>query len=96
MTLRFVKDIAITQGYTIYVGGIFLDVIPGRTVRELRDYYKQKSIWCTLNPIADRFHVNRYVTGALQNVRKHIQNNLSPFAKVDLKQHFRILGKRYD
>lgn len=43
--------------------------------------------------IADRFHVNRYVTDALQTMRKHVQKSLSPFAKADLKQHFRILGK---
>lgn len=46
--------------------------------------------------IADRYHVNRYVTEALQTVRKSVQKQLSPFAKKDLKQHFRILGKRCD
>lgn len=46
--------------------------------------------------IADRYHVNRYVTEALQNVRKSVQKELSPVDKKDLKKHFRILGKRND
>jgi len=46
--------------------------------------------------IADRYHVNRYVTEALQAVRKSAQKRLNPFAKKDLKQYFRILGKRND
>lgn len=46
--------------------------------------------------IADRFHVNRNVMDALQSVRKQVQKYLSPFAKTDLKQHFRLLGKRQD
>lgn len=46
--------------------------------------------------IADRYHVNRYVTEALQNIRKSVQKELSPFAKKDLKKYFRILGKRND
>ena len=46
--------------------------------------------------IADRYHVNRYVTEALQTVRKSVQKELSPFAKKDLKKHFRLLGKRHD
>lgn len=46
--------------------------------------------------IADRFHVNRYVTEALQDMRKQVQHTQSPFAKKDLKKHFRILGKRHD
>lgn len=46
--------------------------------------------------IADRFHVNRYVTEALQLVRKQVQKILSTFARLQLKQNHRILGKRYD
>ena len=46
--------------------------------------------------IADRYHVNRYVTEALQTVRKSVQKELSPFAKKDIKKHFRMLGKRHD
>lgn len=46
--------------------------------------------------IADRYHVNRYVTEALQAVRKSIQKELPFRAKKELKKHFRILGKRND
>lgn len=121
-----IDDFAIRKGHRYNTGlhdlrgGTFLDVIPGRTIAELQDYYQEQPIWQTLNPIAvvmdlaqgyhtfikemypnairiaDRFHVNRYVTDALQNMRKHVQKSLSPFAKADLKQHFRILGKRHD
>lgn len=121
-----IDDFAIRKGHRYNTGlhdlrgGTFLDVIPGRTIVELRDYYQAQPIWQTLNPIAvvmdlaqgyhtfvketyptaihiaDRFHVNRYVTDALQTMRKHVQKSLSPFAKADLKKHFRILGKRQD
>ena len=46
--------------------------------------------------IADRYHVNRYVTEALQKVRKSVQKKLAPHAKKELKKYFRILGKRND
>ena len=46
--------------------------------------------------IADRFHVNRYVTEALQHVRKHIPKDLSPSAKADVKQHSQLLGKGHE
>lgn len=55
-----------------------------------------KSMYPNASRISNRFHVNRYVTDALQNVRKYIQKILSPFEKADLKQIFRILGKRHD
>ena len=55
-----------------------------------------ENMYPTAIRIADRYHVNRYVTEALQAVRKFVQKQLSPFAKKDLKQHFRILGKRRD
>ena len=44
---------------------------------------------------ADCFHVNRYVTDALQHVRKHIQKDLSPFAKADVK-HYANAQKGYE
>lgn len=121
-----IDDFAIRKGHRYNTGlhdlrgGTFLDVIPGRTITELQDYYQAQPIWQTLKPvavvmdlaqgyhtfvkemypnairIADRFHVNRYVTDALQNTRKLVQKSLSPFAKADVKQHFRILGKRHD
>lgn len=46
--------------------------------------------------IADRYHVNRYVTETLQIVRKQVQTDLSPHARKQLKQNFRLLGKRAD
>jgi len=46
--------------------------------------------------IADRYHVNRYVTEALQKVRKSVQKDLPPLIKKELKKQFRILGKRND
>lgn len=46
--------------------------------------------------IADCFHVNRYVTEALQVVRKQVQKELLPRARQQLKRHFRLLGKRAD
>lgn len=55
-----------------------------------------KEVYPSAIRIADRFHVNRYVTEALQLVRKHVQKNLSSFARVHLKQNHRILGKRFD
>src|SRR5699024_7219410 len=44
--------------------------------------------------IADRFHVNRYVTEALQDVRRLVQKDLSPQAKKRLKSKARLLNKR--
>ena len=95
-----IDDFAIRKGHTYNTGlhdlrgGTFLDVIPGRTLEELRSYYQKNPLWADLQPtavvmdlakgyhtfikdvypsairIADRFHVNRYVTEALQMVRK--------------------------
>lgn len=45
--------------------------------------------------IADRFHVNRYVTDAIQNVRRSLQKNLAPFAKKELKQFFTRKPQHY-
>lgn len=44
--------------------------------------------------IADRFHVIRYVTEALQEVRRMVQIDLSSQAKRRLKSHARLLNKR--
>lgn len=46
--------------------------------------------------VADRFHVNRYVTEALHNVRKSTEKILAPHARKKLKSNARILGKRFD
>ncbi|AXF55169.1 transposase [Salicibibacter kimchii] len=46
--------------------------------------------------IVDRFHVNRYVTEALQDVRRDVQKGLSPHARKKLKRNHRLLAKRGD
>jgi transposase len=119
-------DFAIRKGHTYNTGvhdlrgETFLDIIPGRTLEELRAYYQQHPEFFSLEPvavvmdlakcyhtfikevyphairIADRFHVNRYVTEALQTVRKDVQKTLSPRARKHLKENHRILGKRHD
>lgn len=119
-------DFAIRKGHTYNTGlhdlrgGSFLDIIPGRTMQELEQYYEQHPEWGELQPtavvldlargyhrfiqkvypeairIADRYHVNRYVTHALQLVRKEVQKNLAPHAKKQLKKYQRLLGKRQD
>jgi transposase len=106
-----IADFAIRKGHTYNTGlhdlrgGTFLDVIPGRTLEELRSYYHEHPEWAALQPtavvmdlakgyhtfikevypsairIADRFHVNRYVTEALQFVRKQVQNMLPSRAR---------------
>ena len=121
-----IDDFAIRKGHTYNTGlhdlrgGTFLDVIPGRTLEELRSYYQENPLWAELQPaavvmdlakgyhtfikevypsairIADRFHVNRYVTETLQMVRKQVQKDLTPRARQQLKQNNRLLGKRND
>lgn len=46
--------------------------------------------------IADRFHVNRYVTDAMHAVRKEVQQKLSTQARKQLKRHHQLLETRYD
>jgi len=117
-----IDDFAIRKGHCYNTGlhdlrgGTFLEVIPGRTIKELTTFTTENPIWKALQPIAvvmdlaksyhtfiqetypqairiaDRFHVNRYVTETLQAARKQV----APQEKTDLKQHFRILGKRQD
>ncbi|PMC37489.1 transposase [Bacillus sp. UMB0899] len=121
-----IDDFAIRKGHTYNTGlhdlrgGTFLDIIPGRTLEELRSYYQKNALWVDLQPtavvmdlakgyhtfikvvypsairVADRFHVNRYVTEALQVIRKQIQKDLTPHARQQLKQNDRLLGKRND
>lgn len=55
-----------------------------------------KEVYPSAIRIADRFHVNRYVTEVLQVVRKEVQKDLSPRARQQLKQNYRLLGKRAD
>lgn len=61
------------------------------------DFAKAYHTWiseCFPNAIriADRFHVHGYVIESLQEVRKTVQNALSPRAKVYLKVHHRLLN----
>ena len=46
--------------------------------------------------IADRFHVNRYLTNALQAVRRRISLSLTPESRKYLKRNKNLIGKRYD
>lgn len=46
--------------------------------------------------IADRFHVNRYLTYALQAVRRRISLSLTPESRKYLKRNKNLIGKRYD
>ena len=46
--------------------------------------------------IADRFHVNRYLTNALQAVRRRISLSLTPESYKYLKRNKNLIGKRYD
>ncbi len=47
-----------------------------------------KKIFPATIRIADRYHVNRYVTEAIQAVRKSVQKRLNPFAKKGFKTTF--------
>ena len=46
--------------------------------------------------IADQFHVNRYLTDALQAVRRRISLSLTPESYKYLKRNKNLIGKRYD
>ena len=46
--------------------------------------------------IADRFHVNRYITEALQAVRRRISQTLAPDSVKYLKRHKNLLNQRWD
>jgi transposase len=121
-----IDDFAIRKGHRYNTGihdlrgGRLLDIIPGRTLEDLRSYFKEHEELAQLKPtavvmdlarnyhhfvkemypcairIADRFHVNRYVTEALQTIRKQVQSTLSTHASKRLKQSFRLLSKRAD
>ena len=53
-------------------------------------------MWKTFFPnatiVIDRFHVVRYVTWALENVRKRIQKEMLPFKRKYFKRSRRILN----
>ena len=46
--------------------------------------------------IADHFHVNRYITNALQSIRKRIAKDVPTYQGKLLKQHKELLNKRHD
>ena len=46
--------------------------------------------------IADRFHVNRYITEALHSIRKRVSRNLNTYQSKFLKQNKKLLEKRND
>lgn len=117
-----IDDFAIRKGHTYNTGihnlrgETLLDILPGRTLEELRAYARQHPEFLALRPravvmdlapyyhtwiqecfpeairIADRFHVHRYVTEAVQAVRKTVQSTLSPRAKANLKAKHRLLN----
>ncbi len=74
----------------------FMLLTPKAVVMDLAKAYHTWNSECF--PIAiridDRFHVHGYVIEALQEVRKTIQNKLSPRAKAWLKAHHRLLNPR--
>lgn len=121
-----IDDFAIRKGHSYNTGlhdlrgETLLDIIPGRKVSELMEYYEENQVLSRLNPIAvvmdlarcyhsfiqavypnairiaDRFHVNGYVTDALHDVRRQVQKSIPSRASKELKQSKRILGKRND
>ena len=46
--------------------------------------------------VADRFHVNRYIMDALNEVRRRVAKSLTPNARKELSQNKHILNKRND
>lgn len=74
------------------------DLQPVAVVMDLAKGYHTfiEEVYPSAIRIANRFHVNRYVTEALQVVRKQVQKDLSPRIRQQLKQNYRLLGKRAD
>jgi len=72
----------------------FLQLAPKAVVMDLAQAYHTWISECFPKAIriADRFHVHGYVIEALQEVRKAVQNTLSPRAKALLKAHHRLLN----
>jgi len=46
--------------------------------------------------VADRFHVNKYIIEALNEVRRRVGKNLAPKARLSLNRHKHLLNKRKD
>ncbi len=74
------------------------DLRPAAVVMDLAKAYHAfiRTVYPNAIRIADRFHVNRYVTEALQKIRKQVQKTLAPHAKKRLKKFHHCLSKRRD
>ena len=59
-------------------------------------FVKPKSRYTNAIRIADRFHVNRYITEALHSIRKRVSRNLNTYQSKFLKQNKKLLEKRND
>jgi transposase len=46
--------------------------------------------------VADRFHVNRYILDALNEIRRRVSKELMPQARMNLKRNKHLLNKRND
>jgi len=46
--------------------------------------------------VADRFHVNRYILDALNEIRRRVSKELAPQARLNLKRNKHLLNKRGD
>ena len=73
-------------------------VSPFAVVMDLAKSYHNfaKEVFPTAIRIADRFHVNRYITDALHSVRKRVSKNLNSYQSKFLKQNKKLLEKRND
>lgn len=76
----------------------FLALNPKAVVMDLAPAYHTWISECFPSAIriADRFHVHGYVIQSVQEVRKSVQQILSPRAKVILKRHHRLLNPPVD
>lgn len=72
----------------------FLTLNPKAVVMDLAQAYHTWISECFPRAIriADRFHVHGYVIESVQEVRKSVQQTLSPRAKAILKSHHRLLN----
>lgn len=73
-------------------------VSPFAVVMDLAKSYHNfaKEVFPTAIRIADRFHVNRYITDALHSIRKRVRKNLNPYQSKFLKHNKKLLEKRND
>ncbi|MNE00231.1 Transposase [compost metagenome] len=76
----------------------FLALNPKAVVMDMAPAYHTWISECFPNAIriADRFHVHGYVIESVQEVRKSVQQTLSPRAKAVLKSHHRLLNPPAD